>query len=147
MTHTHSHDRISIYTINQVPIFFNHYDGPFIPTLRLLHKYPDMLPHVQIDRGAIKFLLAGANMMAPGLLSAGGILPDGLKKDDLVAIHAEGKQHAAGIGKMAASSEDIKKAGKGVAVEVLCWVGYVAVYQVFMTDCSDDFFMIQSIGL
>lgn len=118
-----SHDRISIYTVQSVPLFFNHFDGPFIPTLRLLHKYPDMLPHVQIDRGAIKFMLAGANMMAPGFLSPGGILPEGLEKDALVAIHAEGKQHAAGIGRMAASSEEIRKAGKGVAVEVVCWVG------------------------
>jgi PUA domain protein len=122
-TNISSHDRISIYTLNQIPIFMNHYDGPFMPTLRLLHKYPAMLPKVQIDRGAIKFMLAGANMMAPGLLSAGGILPDGLDKDALVAIHAEGKEHATGIGRMAASSAEIKKAGKGVAVEVVCWVG------------------------
>lgn len=69
-----SHDRISIYTINSVPLFFNHFDGPFIPTIKLLHKCespsplaavysiltvdPALLPHVQIDRGAIKFLLA-----------------------------------------------------------------------------------------
>ncbi len=62
-------------------------------------------------------------MMAPGLLSAGGKLPDNLAKDALVAIHAEGKEHACGIGKMAESSADIKKAGKGVAVEVVCWIG------------------------
>lgn len=35
---TSSHDRISIYTVNAVPLFFNHFDGPFIPTLKLLHK-------------------------------------------------------------------------------------------------------------
>jgi PUA domain protein len=35
---TCSHDRISIYTINSVPLFFNHFDGPFIPTLKLLHQ-------------------------------------------------------------------------------------------------------------
>lgn len=62
-------------------------------------------------------------MMAPGFLSKGGKLPDGLKKDDVVAIMAEGKESACGIGKMVASTEEIKKAGKGVAVEVICWVG------------------------
>lgn len=62
-------------------------------------------------------------MMAPGLLSPGGNLPDGLAKDQVVAIHAEGKDSACGIGRMAESSEDIKKAGKGVAIEVICWVG------------------------
>lgn len=67
----------------------------------------------------------GANMMAPGLLSPGGRLPEGLAADQIVAIHAEGKEHACGIGKMSASSEDIRSSGKGVAVEVLCWIGWV----------------------
>jgi PUA domain protein len=62
-------------------------------------------------------------MMAPGLLSPGGKLPDNLEKDTLVAIHAEGKEHACGIGKMSASSEEVKKAAKGVAVEVVTWIG------------------------
>ncbi|WVQ80278.1 hypothetical protein IAT38_002383 [Cryptococcus sp. DSM 104549] len=131
---TKCHDRISIFTVQTVPLFFQHFDGPYVPTLKLLHKYPAMLPHVQIDRGAIKFLLAGANMMAPGLLSAGGRLPDGLEEGTVVAIHAEGKEHACGIGKMSASSADIKKAGKGVAVEVLCWIG-------------DDLWKVDTIGL
>ncbi|KAK8845488.1 hypothetical protein IAR55_006201 [Kwoniella newhampshirensis] len=131
---TKCHDRISLFTVQQIPLFFQHFDGPFIPSMKLLHKYPAMLPHVQIDRGAIKFLLAGANMMAPGLLSAGGRLPDGLEKDTIVGIHAEGKEHACGIGKMTASSEEVKKVGKGVAVEVLCWIG-------------DDLWKVDTIGL
>jgi PUA domain protein len=65
----------------------------------------------------------GANMMAPGLLSAGGDLPAGLPANSIVAIHAEGKESAAGIGKLTASSEEIRKAGKGVAVEVMCYLG------------------------
>ena len=62
-------------------------------------------------------------MMAPGLLSKGGHLPDGLPADTVVAIHAEGKETACGIGKLVASSEEIKKTGKGIAVEVLCYMG------------------------
>lgn len=68
-------------------------------------------------------LQQGANMMAPGLLSAGGDLPPNLSAGQLVAIHAQGKQHACGIGRLTASSEEIKKAGKGVAVEVLTYIG------------------------
>ena len=62
-------------------------------------------------------------MMAPGFLSPGGRLPPNLAEDTIVAIHAEGKDHACGIGKMMGSSEEIRKSGKGVAVEVICWVG------------------------
>lgn len=32
---------------------------------------PKMLPHLQVDKGAIKFLLSGANIMCPGLTSPG----------------------------------------------------------------------------
>ena len=62
-------------------------------------------------------------MMAPGFLSPGGSLPSGLGKDSIVAIHAESKQHACGIGKMTSSSDEIRQVGKGVAVEVVCWIG------------------------
>jgi PUA domain protein len=67
----------------------------------------------------------GANMMAPGLLSTGGDLPPGLAANTVVAIHAEGKESAAGIGKLTASSEELVKAGKGIAVEVMSYLGCV----------------------
>ena len=40
--------------------------------------FPDplMLPHVQADKGAIPFLMSGANCMCAGLTSAGGVLPE-----------------------------------------------------------------------
>ena len=33
-----SRDHISIYTLHSEPLFFQHFDGPFYPTLRVLHK-------------------------------------------------------------------------------------------------------------
>ena len=33
-----SREHISIYTLHGEPLFFQHFDGPFFPTLRLLHK-------------------------------------------------------------------------------------------------------------
>lgn len=32
---------------------------------------PFMMPHMQVDKGAIKFILSGANVMCPGLTSPG----------------------------------------------------------------------------
>ncbi len=83
--------------INEV-LFFQERDGPFFPTLRLLHKYPDMMVRVQVDIGAIKYVLQGANVMCPGLTSPTGGLPDDLQTDTPVAIYAYGKQHALGLG-------------------------------------------------
>ena len=83
--------------INNEVQFFNERDGPYYPTLRLLHKcnilqkrdivnnpVPDMLPQVQVDRGAIKFVMSGANIMCPGLTSAGGKLPEEIPNNAIV---------------------------------------------------------------
>ncbi|KAI0646865.1 hypothetical protein C8Q79DRAFT_1009028 [Trametes meyenii] len=119
-------EHISIYTLHSEPLFFQHFDGPFFPTLRLLHKYPFVLPQVRVDRGAIRFLLAGAHMMCPGFTSAGGQLPPAdaaLPANTPVAIHAEGKDHAAGIGLTKLGTEEIKKVNKGVGVETVTYLG------------------------
>ena len=58
--------------------------------------------------------------MAPGLTSEGGIIPDkSLPKGAPVAIYAEGKKHAMGIGFIAQSSDEIKETKKGLAIEVI----------------------------
>ncbi|RDX48346.1 hypothetical protein K466DRAFT_563538 [Polyporus arcularius HHB13444] len=119
-------EHISIYTLHGEPLFFQHFDGPFFPTLRLLHKYPSILPMVRVDRGAIRFLLAGAHMMCPGFTSAGGSLPPAdaaLPPNTPVAIHAEGKEHAAGIGLTKLGTEEIRKVNKGVGVETVTYLG------------------------
>lgn len=87
---------------------------------------PYILPKVQIDRGAIRFLLAGAHMMCPGLTSAGGYLPPAeevIPAERMVAIHAEGKEHAVGVGITKLSTEDMKKINKGVGVETATYLG------------------------
>ncbi|KAL7415870.1 PUA domain-containing protein [Mrakia frigida] len=119
-------EHISIFALNGEPLFFQHFDGPYFPCLRVLHKYPELLPHVKIDRGAIRFLLAGANMMCPGLTSPGGSLPPpdlALPAETSVAIFAEGKEHAVGVGILKMSTEDIRKINKGVAIESVHYLG------------------------
>ena len=81
---------------------------------------------VRVDRGAIRFLLAGAHMMCPGLTSAGGYLPPAdaaLPAKAPVAIYAEGKEHAAGIGITKLGSEEMRKVNKGVGVETVTYLG------------------------
>ncbi len=52
---------------------------------------------MQVDKGAIRFVLSGANIMSPGLTSPGGKMTQ-CDKNQIVAIMAEGKQHALAIG-------------------------------------------------
>jgi Pre-PUA-like domain/PUA domain len=71
-----SPDHVQLVIVKNVPLFFSQRDGPWFPTLRLLHQYPDMMPRLRADEGAIKFVLSGANIMAPGLTSAGATMHD-----------------------------------------------------------------------
>lgn len=87
-------------------LFFKQRDGPWMPTLRLLHKFPFFLPMEQVDKGAIRFVLSGANIMCPGLTSPGASMTP-VNKGEVVAIMAEGKQHALAIGITCLSTEDM----------------------------------------
>jgi len=79
-----------------------------------------------VDRGAIRFMLAGAQLMCPGLTSAGAQLPEKeeeIKAGAVVAVGAEGKVHACMIGVMKMNTEDVKKINKDVAVEPAHYLG------------------------
>ncbi|TYZ68300.1 hypothetical protein PybrP1_012851 [[Pythium] brassicae (nom. inval.)] len=105
------------------PLFYNQRDGPFMPTLKLLHKIPHVMKQVRADKGAIPFVLSGANVMCPGLTSAGGELPEDLDAGTPVAIMAEGKEHAMAIGVLTLSTGDIRKVNKGVGIEMVHFLG------------------------
>ncbi|WVZ71386.1 hypothetical protein U9M48_019978 [Paspalum notatum var. saurae] len=110
-------NHLNLVVVNNVPLFFNIRDGPYMPTLRLLHQYPDIMKKFQVDRGAIKFVLSGANIMCPGLTSPGGSLDDEVEEETPVAIMAEGKQHALAIGYTKMSAKDIRTINKGIGVD------------------------------
>ncbi|KRX87343.1 Zinc finger protein [Trichinella pseudospiralis] len=101
------HDRVEILIgPNGDLLFFKSRDGSFIPTLRLLHQYPFLLPWQQVDKGAIRFVLSGANVMCPGLTSKGAKLTPDIEKKSVVAIMAEGKQHAMAIEHCSSRADD-----------------------------------------
>jgi PUA domain protein len=111
----HDHIEIIVNSAGEL-LFFRHREGQWMPTLRLFHKYPFFLPMQQVDKGAIRFVLSGANIMCPGLTSPGAKMTE-VPKDTVVAIMAEGKQHALAIGKTTLSTDDIAKINKGIGVE------------------------------
>lgn len=94
------------------------------------HPDPNILPHFQVDRGAIKHIMAGSDIMCRGALDTccspldllvliclccshcAGLTSPGGKMDDVpentpVAIMAEGKEHALGIGYTKMSTKDM----------------------------------------
>ncbi len=90
-----------------------------MPMLRVLHQYPFMMKKMQCDKGAIKHIFSGSNVMAPGLTSEGGRIDESVQQGEAVAITAEGKEHAMAIGIMEMSAADLKSQGKGIAIEVV----------------------------
>src|SRR3990167_3265203 len=93
-----------------------------IPSLWLLQRYPFTLPKFQVDKGAIRFILAGADIMCPGLTSAGGSMVD-VESGTIVAVFAEGKEHPIGVGLTTNSTAEIRKVNKDIGVLNLHYVG------------------------
>ena len=48
---------------------------------------PNIMKKFQVDRGAIKFVLSGANIMCPGLTSPGGVLDNEVEEETPVVEH------------------------------------------------------------
>ena len=112
------------------PVFFQHRDGPILPTLKFVHKYPKLeFTKVTVDKGAIPYVLGGANIMCPGLTNPGGEMPPdeeteaGVEKGDGVVIYAEGKEFPLAVGCMTMSSKDIRTKNKGTGIEVCHFLG------------------------
>ncbi|KIX95405.1 uncharacterized protein Z520_08922 [Fonsecaea multimorphosa CBS 102226] len=119
-------DRVSLYVLDDHPLFYQHMDDPLIPHLKLVHQYPKCFKHLRIDRGAIRFVLSGATLMVPGLISAGGWLPDKdqeVKAGEIVAITAEGKEEVCMIGILEVGTEEMKAKKKGVAMSAGHYLG------------------------
>lgn len=122
-------DRVTLYVLcdastnNQTkPLFWQHMDDPLVPHLRVVHMYPQCFKSLQIDRGAIRFVLSGAALMTPGMTSKGGKLPTGgeddpeAEKGDVVVIKAEGKEELCMVGMLDVGTAEMKKTKKGIAI-------------------------------
>ncbi|KAK3353219.1 PUA domain-containing protein [Lasiosphaeria hispida] len=143
-------DRVSLYVIEGQPLFYQQDNAGFlVPHLRLVHRFPQAFPTIRIDRGAIRFVLSGATLMAPGLTSKGGRLPEPkeregepvaegvpnegpdeegrwsreLEKGEPVVVMAEGKEEACAIGLLVMGTKDVKEKGKGPVIEEAHFLG------------------------
>ncbi len=89
---------------------------------------PFILKKMQCDKGAIKFILSGANVMCRGLTSPGGLMDDSAEVESCVAITAEGKEHPLGIGILKMGVKEIKKVNEGAAIEAVHVLGDALYY-------------------
>lgn len=111
--------KTTIACIDKEPLAFHAKGEPYVPTLRVVHKYPGLMPRVTVDKGAIRFVLNGANVKAPGLTSEGGSVEIDEPAGTPVAVYAEGKASAIAVGTLAMDAKDIKPGVMGDAIKVL----------------------------
>ena len=81
-----------------------------------------MMPKLQVDAGAIKFVCNGSNIMCPGLTSEGAYMDD-VPEETVCAIYAEDKANALAIGVTTMSTKDIREINKDIGVENLHFLG------------------------
>lgn len=98
------------------PLFFNIRDGPYCPTLRLLAKYPLLLPRMCVDDGAIRHVMQGADVMVPGLKSTRAAMDD-VPKKTVVGIYGGSKEHPLAVGLALMATSTIRTVDKGVGIE------------------------------
>ena len=114
---------VSVAIIGGQALFFQ---APFLdlwfPSLRVQHQYPEMMPKLRCDKGAIKFVLSGAMIMAPGLTSPGATIHTEVEKDVAVAVYAEGIEPAMAIGVTKMSTQEMRDVNKGIAVDNLTYL-------------------------
>ncbi len=92
-------------------------DKPFL-TLYGINKYKPEKMFVTVDKGAVKFVIGGANIMAPGIIGA----DESIKKDDVVWVrNEEGTAMALGYALMGGA--EMVSESKGRAVESVYHIG------------------------
>ncbi len=97
---------------------FLNFDGDWIPSLRLLLLQPHLLAQVVVDKGAIRFVVNGADVMRPGIVQT-----DDFSKGALVVIVDEGFYKPLAVGKALFSSEEMNKKSTGKVVSLLHFIG------------------------
>jgi predicted RNA-binding protein (TIGR00451 family) len=95
------------------PVFFEH-EGRWVETFPNAGK----LPSVYVDKGALRFLVSGADVMRPGIRKT-----DPFQKDAAVAVRGEDNNVAVCIGIALFSSEEMMAMAKGKAIKNIHHMG------------------------
>ena len=55
------------YSNSNEPLLFE-IEGNVVPTLQSIRKFPNLLPKITVDAGAVKFMINGADLFRPGIV-------------------------------------------------------------------------------
>jgi len=101
---------------NEKMFFFE--NEKIIPTLKLLQKQ-NILKKITVDMGAVKFVVNGADIMRPGIVS----VDENIAKDAYVVIVDEKNKKPLSVGKMLFSGEEVLAMKTGKVIKNIHWIG------------------------
>jgi PUA-domain protein len=93
-------------------------DNQWIPSLKLLLQNPKLLPQVVVDKGAIRFVVNGADIMRPGIVSV-----EQFSANSIVVIVDETVFKPIAVGKCSLSSDDLLAQTGGKHIKNLHYIG------------------------
>ena len=96
---------ILYHTSDNTPLLFEE-QSIILPTLYSIRKFPNLLPKITVDAGAVKFIINGADLFRPGMVEW-----DPFEKDEFVTI-INLQKAAMSIGKTLLASKDLSDKGK-----------------------------------
>lgn len=94
-------------------------DDEFFPHLKSVEA--ENFKAVFVDRGAIPFVLKGADLMRPGI----SVVDSGFSKDEIILIRDEEHKKVIAIGVAMFDSEELESMEKGKVVKVVHFVSDV----------------------
>jgi PUA-domain protein len=103
---------------NGKPLLIEH-SGKIMPSLAMPQELLDALPKVVVDMGAVRFVVNGATIMAPGIRS----VQEGVKIGDVVLVVDEKYSKGLAIGVLLMERAEILGNKKGKAVKNVHHVG------------------------
>ncbi|UCD73079.1 MAG: DUF1947 domain-containing protein [Candidatus Bathyarchaeota archaeon] len=106
-----------IFFLNRKPLFVERRNR-IVPSL-INEETLSKLPSVIVDQGAVPFLCAGANVMAPGVRQVDGEFSPG----QLVVVREERFHKSLIVGSAIVGSEEMKMQPKGKVIENIHYVG------------------------
>jgi len=91
--------------------------GKYLPHLKSLNE--EEFKSVYVDKGAIPFIIKGANLMRPGIQK----IDENIKKGEIILIKDENHNKNLAIGFSVYDFEELKKQEKGKSIEIYHYVG------------------------
>ena len=111
-------DEYSLILVDGKPLLFE-IEGQLFPTIRGALEMELNKRIVTVDKGAVRFVSNGADIMAPGIVEADSEIKEG----DLVIIVEEAHRKPLAIGKALMNGPQMVEADSGKAIKSITHVG------------------------